>query len=170
MDGCCTTSKTCLSPLEMRGQAGADPAVRSRQCHADPLLKDWAYAIAKRSTMRKARVALARRLAIIMHAICETGRSSHPPKPAPRDRRPNRAPARSDALGREQTTTRILLHGPNAGRLRFQPSALHPAYPISAERARRERRHPESVGQPKEPLALDILGNGIRKQRPFPTA
>ena len=28
-------------------------------------LKDWAFAIAKRSTMRKARIALARRLAII---------------------------------------------------------------------------------------------------------
>ena len=32
-------------------------------------LKDWAFAIARRSTMRKARVALARRLAIIMHAM-----------------------------------------------------------------------------------------------------
>ncbi len=32
-------------------------------------LKDWAFAIASRSTMRKARVALARRLAIIMHAM-----------------------------------------------------------------------------------------------------
>src|SRR4051794_571955 len=31
-------------------------------------LKDWALAIAKRSTLRKARIALARRLAIIMHA------------------------------------------------------------------------------------------------------
>ena len=31
--------------------------------------KDWAFAIAKRSTMRKARIALARRLAIIMHAM-----------------------------------------------------------------------------------------------------
>src|SRR5689334_7591710 len=31
-------------------------------------LKDWAFAIARRSTMRKARVALAGRLAIIMHA------------------------------------------------------------------------------------------------------
>jgi transposase len=34
-------------------------------------LKDWAFA--KRSTMRKARVALARRLAIIMHAIPRDG-------------------------------------------------------------------------------------------------
>jgi transposase len=32
-------------------------------------LKDWAFAIARRSTMRKARVALARRLAITMHAM-----------------------------------------------------------------------------------------------------
>jgi hypothetical protein len=35
--------------------------------------KDWAFAIAKRSTMRKARVALARRLAIIMHAMLRDG-------------------------------------------------------------------------------------------------
>jgi transposase len=35
-------------------------------------LKDWAFAIAKRSTMRKARVALARRLAI-MHAMLRDG-------------------------------------------------------------------------------------------------
>ena len=32
-------------------------------------LKDWAFAIARRSSMRKARIALARRLAIIMHAM-----------------------------------------------------------------------------------------------------
>lgn len=32
-------------------------------------LKDWVLALAKRSTMRKARIALARRLAIIMHAM-----------------------------------------------------------------------------------------------------
>jgi transposase len=36
-------------------------------------LKDWAFGIAKRSTMRKARVALARRLAIIMHAMLRDG-------------------------------------------------------------------------------------------------
>jgi hypothetical protein len=32
-------------------------------------LKDWALAIARRSTMRKARIALARRLGILMHAM-----------------------------------------------------------------------------------------------------
>jgi hypothetical protein len=36
-------------------------------------LKDWTFAIAKRSTMRKARIALARRLGIIMHAMLRDG-------------------------------------------------------------------------------------------------
>jgi transposase len=39
-------------------------------------LKDWA--IAKRSTMRKARIALARRLAIIMHAMLRDGTEFNP--------------------------------------------------------------------------------------------
>jgi transposase len=34
-------------------------------------LKDWAFGIAQRSTMRKARIALARRLAIIMRAMLQ---------------------------------------------------------------------------------------------------
>jgi len=41
-------------------------------------LKDWAFAIAKRSTMRKARIALARRLAIIMHAMLRHGTEFNP--------------------------------------------------------------------------------------------
>jgi hypothetical protein len=59
-------------------------------------LKDWAFSIARRSTMRKARVALARRLGIIMHAMLRDGTEF--------------APKRSDAQGREQTAARILLH------------------------------------------------------------
>jgi transposase len=42
------------------------------------VLKDWAVAIAKRSTMRKARIALARRLAIIMHAMLKHGTEFKP--------------------------------------------------------------------------------------------
>ena len=38
-----------------------------------PKLKNWALVIAKRSNMRKARIALARRLAIIMHAMLRHG-------------------------------------------------------------------------------------------------
>ena len=41
-------------------------------------LKDWALAIAKRSTMRKARIAPARRLAIIMHAMLKHGTEFKP--------------------------------------------------------------------------------------------
>ena len=41
-------------------------------------LKAWALAIAKRSTMRKARIALARRLAIIMHAMLRHGTEFKP--------------------------------------------------------------------------------------------
>jgi transposase len=41
-------------------------------------LKDWALRIGKRSTMRKARVALARRLAIIMHAMLRHGTEFRP--------------------------------------------------------------------------------------------
>jgi transposase len=41
-------------------------------------LKDWAFAIAKRSTMRQARVALARRLAVIMHAMLQSGAEFRP--------------------------------------------------------------------------------------------
>jgi transposase len=36
-------------------------------------LKEWALDIARRSTLRKARIALARRLAIIMHAMLRHG-------------------------------------------------------------------------------------------------
>jgi transposase len=41
-------------------------------------LKDWAFAIARRSTMRKARIALARRLAIIMHSMLRDGTEFSP--------------------------------------------------------------------------------------------
>lgn len=41
-------------------------------------LKDWALAIARRSNKRKARIALARRLAIIMHAMLKHGTEFKP--------------------------------------------------------------------------------------------
>jgi transposase len=43
----------------------------------DLALKEWALRIGRRSTMRKARVALARRLAIIMHAMLRDGTAFH---------------------------------------------------------------------------------------------
>ena len=48
------------------------------RCKRPLKLRDWAFAIAKRSTMRKARIALARRLAIIMHAMLRDGTEFRP--------------------------------------------------------------------------------------------
>ena len=116
-------------------------------------LKDWAFAIAKRSTMRKARVALARRLAIIMHAMLRDGTEEFAPA-NPLDRRPHPAPARSDARGREQTTARIALQRLTYSRLRFQPSRVAPSLPhqVPNEHAEnagtRKRRHPEEAPAP----------------------
>ena len=103
-------------------------------------LKDWAFAIAKRSTMRKARIALARQTSRSSCArCCETRQSSLRPKPGnPRDRRPNRAPKRSDAR-REQTTAPILTHAANQWltAISTEPRCTQ-LTPSSAERARRE--------------------------------
>ena len=111
------------------------------RCKGQLRLKDWAFAIAKRSTMRKARVALARRLAI-MHAMLRDETEFTPARrPGDRgDRRPKRAPARSDARGREQTTAPIVLQRPTPGRLRFQQSRLAPSLPIKP-RASTQRTH-----------------------------
>src|SRR4051794_1671393 len=92
-------------------------------------LKDWAFAIAKRSTMRKARIALARRLAIIMHAMpcCDTALSSNrrsraalagqEVEPSSRaERRPRGADDGADSVACGQF-----------GRLRFQPSRSAPS-------------------------------------------
>ena len=67
----------------MRRSAGADTSLRGRERHADALqgaaeAEALALAIAKRSTMRKARIALARRLAIIMHAMLRHGTEFKP--------------------------------------------------------------------------------------------
>jgi len=54
----------------------------NKQCgdpYKKPLrLNDWAVAIAKESTMRKARIAFVRRLAIIMHAMLRHGTEFKP--------------------------------------------------------------------------------------------
>ena len=71
-------------------------------------LQDWALDIGRRSTMRKARIALARRLAIIMHAMLRHGTEF---KATP---------------GRALVMAPILSHAADPSRrLRFQPS--HPA-------------------------------------------
>ena len=72
-------------------------------------LKDWAFAIARRSTMRKAKLLWRAASQSSCTRCFEMGRSSSSPKPCkPRDRRPKPAPKRSDAQGREQTTAWIV--------------------------------------------------------------
>ena len=114
-------------------------------------LKDWAFAIARRSTMRKARVALARRLAIIMHAMLRDGTEFARRRPAIHgDRRPHRAPARSDARGREQTTASILSHAATS-RLRFQPRRPAPSLPHQAPASAQRTQASQGVENRKEP-------------------
>ena len=68
-----STTSRVLRLAEPRSMKGA--LTRYKQ----PLkLKDWALAIARRSTLRKARIALARRLAIIMHAMLRHGTEFKP--------------------------------------------------------------------------------------------
>ena len=56
-----------------------EPAnVMLTRCHGSLALKTWALDIARRSTLRKARVALARRLAVIMFAMLKHGAEFEP--------------------------------------------------------------------------------------------
>ena len=48
------------------------------RCKSSLELRDWALAIAARATLRKARIALARRLSTIMHAMLRDGTEFQP--------------------------------------------------------------------------------------------
>src|SRR5271155_4141440 len=91
-------------------------------------LKDWALAVARRSTMRKARIALARRLAVIMHAMLRHG-TEFKPAEAGRDQRdggPTELP--SGATPREGADDGVdSVACGLTGRLRFQPSRPAPS-------------------------------------------
>ena len=69
---------------------------------------------------------------------------------------------RSDALGREQTTARILLQGPKLADCDFNLAALHPAYPIKCRTSTQRTQAPESVDT-RRASALDPLENNIRR-------
>ena len=132
-------------------------------------LKDWAFAIAKRSTMRKARVALARRLEIIMHAMLRDG-TEFEIGLAPRnrqDRRPNLAPKRSDAQGGSRRRRGLRSTRPTAGRRRFQPSRPAPSLPHQVPNEHAENTGTRKRRYPEEPPALNSLENAIRQLRPI---
>jgi hypothetical protein len=82
----------------------------------------------------------------------------------PRDRRPHRAPARSDARGREQTTAWIVLQRPTPGRLRFQPSRPVPSLPHQAPASAQRTQTSQGVDSQEE-LPLDPLENTIGRVR-----
>ena len=126
-------------------------------------LKDWAFAIAKRLTMRKARVALARRLAIIMYAMLWYEPESRRLRPInPLEQETASSSQEKRRLREEQTTARILLHGPTVGRLRFQPSRPAPSLPHQAPNERGENTGTRKRRDPEETPALDPLENNIR--------
>ena len=70
---------------------------------------------------------------------------------------------RSDAPGREQTTAPILLANQRLTAISTKPPCTQ-LTPSSAERARRERRHP-MASTAKKSLALDALENNIDVKR-----
>ena len=122
-------------------------------------LKDWAFAIAKRSTMRKARVALARRLGIIMHAMLRDGTQLNRPSPRNRqDRRPNLAPKRSDAQGGSRRRRGLRSTRPTAGRRRFQPSRPAPSLPHQVPNEHAENTGTRKRRYPEEPPPFELIG------------
>jgi hypothetical protein len=126
-------------------------------------LKYWAFAIAKRSTMRKARVALARRLAIIMHAMLRNEPSSH----RLRRFRPitvrtgGRIELPQGATPEEGSRRRrgLCCSGKLLADCAFNRAALNPAYPI--------KRQPR---EPRKSIRLDPLECAAfpRKSSPVP--
>ena len=120
-------------------------------------LKDWAFAIARRSTMRKARVALARRLAIIMHAMLRDGTEfviglGHAAIHETGDRIELPKGATPEGGSRRRRGLRCVRS--IAGRLRFQPSRPAPSLPhqVPNEHAEntgtRKRRPPGRASRP----------------------
>ena len=98
-------------------------------------LKDWAFAIAKRSTMRKAQVALARRLEIIMHAMLRDG-TEFEIGLAPRnrqDRRPIQLPRGATPREGADDGADCVARGQPLADCDFNLAALRPAYPIKRQ-------------------------------------
>jgi Transposase IS116/IS110/IS902 family len=109
-------------------------------------LKDWAFAIARRSTMFKARVALARRLAIIMHAMLRDGTSSSSPKPASHETGGRiQLPSGATPQGGSRRRRGLCSRGQPLADCDFNRAALHPADPIKCRTSTQRTQAPESV-------------------------
>ena len=133
-------------------------------------LKDWAFAIARRSTMRKARVALARRLAIIMHATLRDGTEFVPADLGPTSHETggrNQLPRGATPEGGSRRRRGFCCMRPATGRLRFQPSRPAPSLPHQAPNERAENTGTRKRRSPGRASALTHLENNIRHKRPF---
>ena len=110
-------------------------------------LKDWAFAIAKRSTMRKARVALARRLAIIMHAMLRDGTEFVASLSHQSTRQETASSSREERRPREGADdgADCVARGQSLADCDFNLAALHPAYPIKCRTSTQRTQAPESV-------------------------
>jgi hypothetical protein len=106
-------------PLDVRRPAVTDPVVRGCQRHADAL---------QGSAQAQGLGLLARRLAIIMHAMLRDG-TEFVAALAQRSlsRRPHRAPPGSDAPGGRR---RFVTSGQSPANRAFNLAASHPAYPV----------------------------------------
>ena len=108
-------------------------------------LKEWAFAIARRSSMREARIALARRLAIIMHAMLRDGTRSLRRVGPGISETETASSSRKERRPREGADDGVDFVAGTRRPTAF--STLPPcaqAYPIKRRRARRERRHPKA--------------------------
>ena len=115
-------------------------------------LKGWAFAIASRSTMRKTRVALRAASPASCTRCCGTKPSSH----RLRLSNPSRQETASSSRKERSRRRRGCSTRPTTGRLRFQPSPPRTQLtPSSANRARREGRHPKaSKAEKSSPLSV----------------
>ena len=128
-------------------------------------LKDWAFAIARRSTMRKARVALARRLAIIMHAMLRDETEFGLALSRQSTRQEAESSSQEERRSREGADdgADFVARGQPVTDCDFNRAALHSAYPIKCRTSTQRTQAPESVDTPKSLSPLDPLENDIRK-------
>ncbi len=97
---------------------------------------------------------------------CETGLSSHRPSPAQPTRQEAESSSQEERRPREgaENGADCVARGQPTADCVFNLAALHPAYPIKRQRARREHRHPKA-STPEEAPALDTLENTICAER-----
>lgn len=101
------------------------------RCRGDLQLKSWALGVAKRSSMKEARVALARKLAVVMHAMLTTGEAYSRELSSRAER----------CTGRRQVTATNLSHRPDdPAECGFNPAAQPSADHRMCPGARKEPR------------------------------